>query len=806
MNMFRSLGIAGLMAAAPLIAQEEWPLRFTAEGTEYQVFAPQPERLSGNHFAARMAVAVKRPEDKAAVFGAVWGDGMLEMDRGNRMGRLVAFSVTDARFPGITDEGELLRLRTTLSAEVPKRTPQLSMDLLVAALEDERSREDGLNNDAPEIIYTESPSALLFIDGAPRYETLDDVPDTEDPVYRSAKAARVERVSNTPFLVLRHNGQHYLYGSGLWYRSTALEGPWSVQRDVPQVLRELAAKAGDSAALTSSAGADGQVPVIVMRTTPAELLDLDGPPQYEPVENTGLLAVMNTDRNLFLEIATQQHYALLSGRWYRTSDLRSGAWTFVPSADLPRDFQAIPEGSKKDAVLAHVAGTPAAREAVRDARIPQTAKVDRRSASLTVTYAGAPEFGSVPGTSVELARNASTSVLRINGRYHACDNGIWFESDSPDGPWMVSTEVPAAVNDIPPSSEAYNLRYVYIYDHTPDWVYMGYTPGYMGAYVQGGVVVYGTGFYYDPWPRFWRPRPFTWGFGMFYDPWGGWGFGGGWGYNWYGPGWGWGWGGWNWGWGGWGWGGWGYGGWGWWGPCQYVPPCCHGTVNSYYGHRGTLSASRSTTGTAAPANSLYASRQRPGVTASQVTRATPTQNLSKQPAADHFTDAAGNVYRRTNGTAERYTGQAWEKVPAPRPAPSTGSTERTRPAVTQPEARPAPQPAPDTRPAPTPEARPQARPTPQDPYRIQQDRQRAIERDRTYQQYRTQPTIPRRDVAPPQRTAPTTRPSAPQRNYSPARPGGSGRPSAPAPSRSGGGTGGGGRAPSGGGGSRSRGR
>lgn len=793
MNMLRSLGITGLLAVCPALAQEDWPLRFTAEGTAYQVFAPQPERLSGNHFAARMAVSIKRPSDKEAIFGAVWGDGMLEMDRDNRRGRLVAFSVTDARFPGITDEGELLRLRTTLSAEVPKHTPQLSMDLLVSALEEERSRGDGLRNEAPEIIYTETPSALLFIDGTPRYETLDNVPDTDDPVYRSAKGAHVERVSNTPFLVLRHNGQHYLYGSGLWYRSTALEGPWAVQREVPQVLRDLAAKAGDGAALTAPEEAGAQAPAIVMRSTPAELLDLDGPPQYEPIESTGLLAVMNTDRNLFLEIATQQHYALFSGRWYRTADLRNGPWSFVPAHDLPKDFQAIPEGSKKDGVLAHVAGTPAAREAVRDARIPQTAKVDRRTASLTVTYDGDPVFDAVPGTAVELARNASTSVLRINGRYHACDNGIWFESASPDGPWTVSTAVPAAVNDIPPSSEAYNLRYVYIYDHTPDWVYMGYTPGYLGCYVQGDVVVYGTGFYYAPWPRFWRPRPFTWGFGMYYDPWTGWGFGGGWGYNWYGPGWGWGWGGWNWGWGHGGWGGWGYGGWGWWGPCHYVPPCCHGTADSYYGHHTPLNASRSNPSVGS--GSLYAARQRPGVTASRVTRATPTANTTKAPVPDHFTDAAGNVYRRNNGGAERYTGSAWEQVPAPRTERPDGTVGRTNPAEAPPvpQARPEARPVPEARP--TPGARPEARPTPQpqDPYRIDQERQRAAQRDRTYQEHRARPTPPRRGGTAPHRSTPTTRPDTPQRSNGTSRPGGGSRPSSPAPSRQGGG---GGQAPS----------
>ncbi|MBK7113783.1 MAG: hypothetical protein IPH60_15240 [Flavobacteriales bacterium] len=43
------------------------------------------------------------------------------------------------------------------------------------------------------------------------------------------------------------------------------------------------------------------------------------------------------------------------------------------------------------------------------------------------------------------------------------------------------------------------------YDYTPTTVYVGYTPGYLGSYVQNGVVIYGTGYYYRPWPGCWYP-------------------------------------------------------------------------------------------------------------------------------------------------------------------------------------------------------------------------------------------------------------------------------------------------------------
>ena len=68
-------------------------------------------------------------------------------------------------------------------------------------------------------------------------------------------------------------------------------------------------------------------------------------------------------------------------------------------------------------------------------------------------------------------------MLKSNDRFYCVDDGIWFESAQATGPWQVSIAVPEGVEDIPPSSPAYNVKYVYVYDHTPDVVYVGYTPG-----------------------------------------------------------------------------------------------------------------------------------------------------------------------------------------------------------------------------------------------------------------------------------------------------------------------------------------
>ena len=146
-----------------------------------------------------------------------------------------------------------------------------------------------------------------------------------------------------------------------------------------------------------------------------------------------------------------------------------------------------------------------------------------------MTYDGDPRFTSIPGTSVEYAINTQSQVLRIGGRYYACDKAVWFVAPSAKGPWAVSDSVPQAVQTIPPSAPVYNVKYVEVYQATPTVVYVGYTPGYTYAYPYYGTVVYGTGYVYPAYvsPVVYYPPPVTYGVMVRYNPWTGWtvGFG-----------------------------------------------------------------------------------------------------------------------------------------------------------------------------------------------------------------------------------------------------------------------------------------
>ena len=211
------------------------------------------------------------------------------------------------------------------------------------------------------------------------------------------------------------------------------------------------------------------------------------------------------------------------------------------------------------------------------------------------------------------------------------------------------------------------MKYVYVYDYTSTVVYVGYTPGYMGCYVYGTTIVYGTGYYYYPWYGvYYYPRPVTYGFHVHYNPWTGWSVGismsvGG-PYGWvifsyrsypsyWGP---------------------HYGGY--WGPHAYHPPV-HYHCNHYYGrttvnvnvhnHNNNYYNRREVN---VNQNNIYNNRS--GVNKSTMDNKNPqfSNNKGSKPGNlqnNVYTDKAGNVYKGdSKQNWQSYDGQKWNKTPS----------------------------------------------------------------------------------------------------------------------------------------------
>lgn len=675
---FKKIIFALVFAAGLWVIKAEastWPKTIKTEKGELVMYQPQPESLDGTTLSGRAAISVKI-KDSDPVFGAVWITTTLLTDRDSRIASLTDIKIPNIKFADEVDDSTLEILKGIIEEEMPKWDLKVSMDEIITTLESvSGGSDDNFRNDPPEIIIANKPSILVFIDGEPILKDLEGFP--------------YQRVENSPYFILFEKSKktYYLYGEKLWFSSNTINSGWTnVKNPSANLLKiqeelDKADEAEDENEVATTK--KGNIPEIVVRTKPAELIQIDGEPNFVPVKGTDLLYVKNSDDNIVLDIKSQNYFILISGRWYSSKKM-NGPWSFLESEDLPENFSMIPEGSDLDVLLASVPGTNAAREAVLDTQIPQTAEIDRKTATVKVEYDGNPDFQKVDGTQMLYAVNSPQTVLKISNRYYCVDDGVWYEATNPNGPWSVATERPGEVEDIEPSSPVYNVKYVNIYEVTPTIVRVGYTPGYYGSYVYRHTVIYGTGYYYRPWyGTIYYPRPVTYGFRMVYNPWTGWGMRVGI----------------------------SYGGWfhmsfggryhgGYWGPPRYRPPHhWHGHHGGYYGNRP-----RPVQYNRRDRSNIYSGNRpgvKPAISQRPATKPGRTRDLNKATRENNvYTDKSGNVYQKTDKGWQTRENNTWK--------PTDKTRDKVRPA-TRPTAKPVTRPA--TQPATRPATRPTTKPT-----------------------------------------------------------------------------------------------
>jgi len=686
----------------------QWPQEIKTEKGVVVIYQPQPETLKDDQLKARAAVSIELKNADKPVFGAIWFDARLKINRTERTATIANVKITNVRIPEAGDK-KLTTLKNLLEQEIPKWNLQISMSQLLATLklEDQRvNASQKINTTPPEIIFMEEPAILVSIDGEPKMQ---DVPQ------RSLK-----RIVNTPFtLIFSPTEKRYYLNADkkVWYSASELTADWSLATDVPRAITDLEPKPpadAEKAAAEDATEKTGPAPVIIVRTHPAELISATAKAEFKPVDEVkDLLYMSNTESDVLLDITKQEYYVLLAGRWYVSRKMQ-GPWKYMAGESLPESFAHIPEDSNMGTVLYAVPGTTVAKEAVLNAQIPQTAAIDRSLASLNVEYDGEPVFKPILSTSLSYAVNTATPVIKVSHNlYYAVDNAVWFAASSATGKWTIATSVPDEIYTIPADSPMYNITFVKIYKAEPEVVYVGYTPGYTNTYIYGSTIVYGTGYYYPGWyHHHYYPYPATWGYHARWNPYGGWAMGvsyssGPFTFSI------------------------GFGGWyhgGWWGPHHYYgyghgyhhhyrygrfrpiyrPPASRPPGGNPGNKPGNLPSTRPST---QPVNAAKPSTRNLYENPRNAARVKDRDNqLKARPAADRanniYTDRQGNLHRKTSNGWQSRDNNGWQNHPAQQPA--------NRPAT-----------------------RPQGGYNPQQMQRSYQSRQQGAQRSQNFNQFRS---------------------------------------------------------------------
>src|SRR5882762_2863128 len=470
-----------------------WPREKYSNGTRLLIYQPQVDDWKNfQELTWRMAVSLTPKGGKEAV-GVVEMKGNTDVDNVAKVVIITNPEVTGTYFPSM-DQATKEKMDQLFKTFVPP-TLSISLHRLIASVpKQEAPAGVQLNNDPPKIFVGYRPSILLSVDGEP---VLSEVPKTN-----------LKFVVNTqwPLFFDNENSSYYIPVGQQWLTSTSLDGQWSPTKTLPRDMSKVPQDKQWSALkkiIPPPAKSGGVTPAVFYSDKPAEIILFDGQPVYAQIPDTQLTYATNTDSIVFVYTPTQQFYYLTAGRWFSAMDLQ-GPWTYA-TPELPADFAKIPPNSPASAILASVPGTDEAKDAVLLALVPttMTVKPAEAQAKVKVEYGGEPKFEPIKGTSMSYASNTKDKVIKLEGGYYLCLQGVWFMAPTPNGPWTTCMSVPQEIYTIPPSSPVYNLTYVTQTANPDGTVTANYTAGYLGGFIlgaaTGAIIANGSGYW---WPAY----------------------------------------------------------------------------------------------------------------------------------------------------------------------------------------------------------------------------------------------------------------------------------------------------------------
>jgi hypothetical protein len=511
--------LAAVAAKTPPPIDGGWPRNYaTASGAALVVYQPQVASWAEQKHAVLYAAVSYMPKGAPkATLGTIKVDSDTSVSVAERLVSFSDLKVSESNFPS-AQRDELRTIVEEITTTIPLNDRVISLDRVLANIDKSQispKNVEGVKADPPTIFFSKTPAIVVNIDG--------------EPIWSPIQGNDLKSAVNTNWDLFEHapSQAYYLRDNDIWLKSSDIKGSWEPAGDLPASFKNLPADDNwkeVKASLPGKKVSASKAPKAFVSSTPAELILLQGEPEYLVIQGAKqLLWVSNTDSDVFRMGKTGLVYFLVAGRWFSAPDF-TGPWTFA-TPTLPADFKAIPLEHPRSRVRASVPGTDEAIEAVLLAEIPQTARVNKDLKAPDVAYQGQPEFQPIEKTTVERAVNTDKDIIKVGDLYYMCFQGVWFMAKGPTGPWEVTGSVPKQIYEIPASSPSYAVTYVTVQDSSSDAVVFATAMAYTGLMVAWGCAVWGTGYYYPPYiyrgglyPVYYPHYP-TYGYAAAYNPW-----------------------------------------------------------------------------------------------------------------------------------------------------------------------------------------------------------------------------------------------------------------------------------------------
>lgn len=463
-----------------------WPQKAEADGATFLLNAPSYTAINGNTVSMRTTVQVKRG-DASPADGTVTMSAVMAQAADPGYVELSDFQIESCDMP----DGSGDAVKASLSSLLAGMGIEAMLTNIVQGVALDSSRDvTGLSNPVPAIKVLERPAVLISVNG--------------QPAMGSCGGSGWMRVVNTPNILLKSPDGTWVtrVGGTHWLGAPSIHGRYAPCAAPPQDVVASVGKAPPPPAGTDAPKPQGDAPAlpeVVVATTPTILVAMNGAPQMAPACD-GVEWATNCTSPLLR--SNGAWWTLGSGRWFTTTSLTQGPWTYVAATALPAGFANLPTDGPLAVARASVPGTLEAKSAAAANGIVRAVTLTRNQSRCTVQYRGEPRFKQLDG-GLQYAANSTQPVIAADGAWYCCDDGAWFKAPSASGPWAVCDAVPPSVYAIPPSCPAFACTYVSVVASTPETVTFGSSAGYLGTYMQDGVPVYGTGYDYnatDPQP------------------------------------------------------------------------------------------------------------------------------------------------------------------------------------------------------------------------------------------------------------------------------------------------------------------
>lgn len=196
------------------------------------------------------------------------------------------------------------------------------------------------------------------------------------------------------------------------------------------------------------AGFNKSPPGILVSTTPAIVLFINGTPVLVDLPDTGLKRVVNSNWPLVTDAKSSVYY-LLDRQVWLTSKKLSGPWK--ATRNLPSGLSKLTKQGEHSLIAAAVPA-PATQQ-------PPSAVHLRELPTELIVIQGAPVLEDIPGTGgLAYVTNTDSALLKLGDTWYYLVAGRWFSTPNPFmGPWTFVETLPAAFAAIP---EDHTLAYV----------------------------------------------------------------------------------------------------------------------------------------------------------------------------------------------------------------------------------------------------------------------------------------------------------------------------------------------------------